>query len=124
MAYENIQRLLNGPGNGLTTAQQSENYRVFGELMKENIYLPDLLAKIKNAEDRTDRTNIDAELFAVMESAVKDDASVIEAKRRLQAEKTRVISNICMADDEYRKTFDAYRTAVNASYVSQRESRE
>ena len=126
MAYENIMRAVNG-GNQLTTAQQSENYSTFSELMKQGVYLPDLLKKIDSMEKRMAEIEkpkenpIDAELFAVMEQAVKDDPEVMGTKRTLQSEKTRVISELCIKDEQYRKAFDSYRRAVNSAYVSQKE---
>lgn len=127
MEYENIQKLLNNPGNGLTTQQQSDNYELFNKLMKDNVYLPDLMRKIDDLEKRVNEMDkpkenpIDAELFAVMEQAVKDDPQVLEAKRRLQAEKTRVISELCMKSEDYRRCFDEFRRAVNSAYVSAKE---
>jgi len=128
MAYENIQKLLNKPGEGLSTQQQADNYDLFNKLMKEGVYLPDIIKKIDALEKKVDEMDkprdnpIDAELFAVMESAVRDDSAVSDARRRLQAEKTRVISALCIADDGYRKAFEDYRRAVNAAYVNSRES--
>lgn len=125
--YDNIQKVLNGSTSTLTPAQQSENYKVFSDIMKEGIYLPDMMARLKELEakmekmDRPKENAIDAQLFAVMESAVKDDQGVIDAKRQLQAEKSRIISDLCMADERYRGAFDRYRTAVNAAYVGQKE---
>lgn len=125
--YDNIQKVLNGSTSTLTPAQQSDNYKVFSDIMKEGIYLPDMMTRLKELEakmekmDRPKENAIDAQLFAVMESAVKDDQGVIDAKRQLQAEKSRIISDLCMADEGYRGAFDRYRTAVNAAYVGRRE---
>ena len=127
MPYENILKAVNSEGKALSTKQQADNYSTFSELMKQGVYLPDLLKKIDDLESRVDEMGkpkenpIDAELFAVMEQAVKDDTGVLEAKRRLQNEKTRVISEMCIRDERYREAFDAYRRAVNSAYVSQKE---
>lgn len=126
--YDNIQKALGRPGEGLSTQQQSDNYETFSKLMKENVYLPDLLKKIDDLEKKVDEMGrpkenpIDAELFGVMEQAVKDDPSVVNARRILQNEKTRVISELCIKDEAYRKAFDEYRHVVNAAYVSLKES--
>jgi len=127
MAYENILKAVNSEGKALSTKQQADNYSTFSELMKQGVYLPDLLKKIDALESRVDEMSkpkenpIDAELFAVMEQAVKDDPAVVEARRKLQAEKTRVISELCMQSEAYRDAFNQYRRQVNSSYVSVRE---
>ena len=127
MAYDNILRAVGNTANALSTQQQSDNYEMFNKLMRDNIYLPDLLKKIDDLEkkvgemERPKENPIDAELFGVMEQAVKDDASVVNAKRILQNEKTRVISELCIRDEAYRKAFDEYRRAVNAAYVNMRQ---
>lgn len=129
MAYDNIQKILNGgSGDGLSVTQKSDNYETFNRLMKENVYLPDLLRKIDDLEkkvndmDKPKENPIDAELFGVMEQAVKDDPAVASARHTLQNEKTRVISELCIRDESYRKAFDEYRHVVNAAYVSLKES--
>jgi len=127
MAYDNIMNAINKPGEGLTTKQQADNYDIFGKMMKEGVYIPDLLKKIDNLESevkdlkKPKESPMDAQLFSVMEQAVRDDPEVVTAKRRLQDEKTRIISELCMADSNYRALFDSYRTAVNAAYVNKRE---
>ena len=128
--YDNILKAVGSQGNGLSASQQSDNYKAFSELMQQNVYIPDLLKKISDLEQKVDALDkpkdnpIDAELFSVMEQAVKDDASVVNAKRLLQNEKTRVISELCIRDDAYRKAFDEYRRAVNAAYVGLKQSSE
>lgn len=126
--YENIKNAINpGSGKGLSTQQQAENYDLFGKLMKEGVYLPDLIKKVDSLEAKINdlekpKVNpMDAELFAVMEASVKDDPAVIDAKRKLQNEKTRVISELCMKDEAYRRSFDEYRRTVNQAYVSSKE---
>ena len=126
--YSNIMNAINsGSGKGLTTAQQAENYDLFGKMMKEGVYLPDLIKKIDGLEKKVEdlskpkESPMDAQLFSVMEQAVRDDPEVVAAKRKLQDEKTRIISELCMADAEYRRLFDSYKTTVNAAYVSKKE---
>lgn len=125
--YENILKAVGNDGKSLSTKQQADNYDMFGRMMKEGVYLPDLIKKIDGLEKRVEdlskpkESPMDAQLFSVMEQAVRDDQSVIEARRRLQEEKTRIITELCMADEAYRRLFDAYRTAVNAAYVNKRE---
>lgn len=128
MAYDNIMKAIQGSGNGLTTQQQAENYDLFGKMMKEGVYLPDLVKKIDALESKINDLEkpkdnpVDAQLFAVMEQSVRDDPEVVAVKRRLQDEKTRIISELCMSKEPYRKLFDEYRTAVNAAYVAKKES--
>ena len=122
MAYENIQKAL-GAGNALSTQQQAENYDLFGKMMKEGVYLPDLIKKIDGLEKKIEDLSkpkeslMDAQLFSVMEQAVREVPSVVEIKRRLQNEKTRIIGELCMQDEAYRKLFGEYRTAVNSAYI-------
>lgn len=128
MTYDNILKAVNGSGNGLTTQQKADNYNTFTKLMEEGVYLPDLIKKIDALEKKVDSMNVpkdnplDAEIFAVMESAVKDDAKVIEAKTQLQAEKTRIISELCMSHESYRTLFDEYRRQVNGAYIARKET--
>jgi len=123
MAYENIMKAINKSGEGLTVQQQSENYEMFSKMMKEGVYLPELIQKINALETKVDEMSkpkesvIDAQLFSVMEQAVRSDPKVIEAKRKLQDEKTRIISEMCMQDESYRKLFGDYKTAVNSAYI-------
>ena len=124
--YDNILKAVGG-GSQLTTAQQSDNYSTFSEMMKQGVYLPDLLKRLDAMEkklseiEKPKENPIDAELFGVMEQAVKDDQAVVNAKRVLQNERSRVISELCVRDDGYRKAYDEYRRAVNAAYVAQKE---
>ena len=128
MSYENILKAMK-PGEGLTVQQQSDNYKAFSELMKEGVYIPDLLKKIDTMEKRIEALDkpkesvLDAELFSVMENSVKEDPSVLEAKAALQSAKTRVISELCMRDEQYRQLFEDYRRKVNTAYVSKKESK-
>lgn len=126
MTYDNILKAVSG-GNQLTNQQKADNYSAFNELMNNGVYIPELLQKMKQLEDRMNAIEkpkenpLDAELFTVMEQAVKDDPAVMNAKRALQNEKTRVISELCIKDDKYRSAFDDYRRAVNQAYVQNKE---
>lgn len=130
--YGNILKALGGQGqqsSGLTMQQQSDNYSAFSELMKQGVYLPDLMkrmegmeAKIKEMDAR--RSAEDMDLFAVMESAVKDASEVKEARQRMADEKSRVISRLCMDDPGYRDAVETYRRVVNQTYVKRKEGGE
>lgn len=107
---------------GLSYQQQTENYAAFSDLMKQGVYIPDLLKRIDALEAQVKEQGqrkevIDADLFAVMEASVKGDDDVKAAKQRLADEKSRVISEICSRDEGYRTAMEAYRRTVNAAYI-------
>ena len=114
------------PQGGLSYQQQTENYSAFSDLMKQGVYIPDLLKRIDALEAQVReqgqrKDTMDADLFSVMEAAVKGDDEVKAAKQRLADEKSRVISEICSKDEGYRQAMEAYRRAVNAAYVRHKE---
>ena len=112
---------------GLSYQQQTENYTAFSDLMKQGVYIPDLLKRIDALEAQVKEQGqkkdvMDADLFAVMETSVRGDDEVKAAKQRLADEKSRVISEICSKDEGYRNALDAYRRTVNAAYIRSKES--
>ncbi len=125
--YDNILKALgDNAKNGLTPQQKADNYTAFQRLMEDGIYLPDILKRIDDLEKKVDKirpqsSELDSELFAVMESAVRDDPDVKHYKSLAQAEKTRVIGELCIKDEKYRKAIEEYRRAVNAAYIRSRE---
>lgn len=132
--YGNILKALGGnqgqqgvqQSGALTLQQQADNYTTFQSLMNKGVYLPDLLRHIDDLEAKVSemkpaRQELDLELFAVMESAVKNDPDVKIVRQRMYDEKTRVITDICMQDQKYREAVDGYRRAVNAAYIRQKE---
>lgn len=127
--YSNILKAIgsNGATGGLTTQQQADNYSTFSKMMSDGIYLPDLVKKIDTLESKVKELEkpkpnpIDLDLFAVMESAVKEDPDVKRTRRTMQDEKTRVISELCMKDEAFRRATDEYRRAVNTAYVRAKE---
>ena len=66
--------------------------------------------------------DIDEDLFLVMEAAVADDPSVIEAKRRVTDEKMRVIAELCAKDPVFMAARDEYRRTVNKVYIARKEN--
>lgn len=132
MVYDNILKALSkqeepAPQAGLTFQQQSDNYSAFSDLMKQGVYIPDLLKRIDALEAQVKeqgakKDTIDADLFSVMEASVKGDEEVKAARQRLADEKSRVISEICSKDEGYRNALDAYRRTVNAAYIRSKES--
>lgn len=116
--YSNILKAIGAKqaDSPLTMEQRAKNYEVFDKIMKEGIYLPDLMDR------KQDKESISPEIFSVMENAVKDVQSVKDAKRRLSDEKTRVISEMCMRDAGYREAREAYNKAVSEAYVGARNT--
>ena len=130
-SYDNILKALNQPQStpaqgGLTFQQQSDNYSAFSDLMKQGVYIPDLLKRIETLEAQvreqgTRKDAMDADLFSVMEASVKGDEEVKAAKQRLVDEKSRVIAEICSKDEGYTKAMEDYRRTVNAAYIRNKE---
>lgn len=114
------------PQGGLTYQQQTENYSAFSDLMKQGVYIPDLLKRIDALEAQVReqgqrKDTMDADLFSVMEASVKGDEEVKAAKQRLADEKSRVIAEICSKDEGYMKAMEDYRRTVNAAYIRNKE---
>ena len=123
--YGNILKAIQ-PQRQLTPQQQSENLDAFKRLQDQGVSIPDLLKRLDSLEERVSRLSesrpgpAEAELFAMMAEAVKDVPEVSEARKRMQAEKTRAISELCMQDEGYRAAFERYRGAVSEAYMAQR----
>lgn len=131
MAFDNILNAIKSPETSkLTPAQELENYSAFSDLQKQGVYLPDLMAKVKEVDELRKRIDeidkakpsVDAELFAVMEQAVRSDPAVRDARQKVMDEKTRVIMELCRQDEGFRRASDEYRRAVNAAYVRSKEA--
>lgn len=133
-AYSNILNAMQSPAGAsagkLTPAQEVENYSTFSDLQKQGVCLPDLMRKVGEVDElkkrleavESERKPMDAELFAVMESAVKTVPSVKEARQRAADEKSRVLSEMCLRDEGYRKAVEDYRREVNRAYIAQKEA--
>ena len=82
--YDNILKALGKEDpqqTGLSYQQQTENYQTFSDLMKQGVYIPDLLKRIETLEAQvreqgTRKDAMDADLFSVMEASVKGDEEV------------------------------------------------
>ena len=130
--YSNILQAINGMNNGQNNSmtdltRRNENYKLVDQLNNEGISLKDLLSQIDDLKKKVEGMEkpaqaIDEDLFAVMESSVKDDPAVVEAKRKVSEEKTRVIAELCAKDPKFMAARDEYRRAVNRAYVAMRES--
>ena len=126
MDYSNILNAINGPK--LTPSQISENYKAFDEIQKQGVFLPDLLKRIEDLEQKVKTVptvpDITSEVFSVMESAVKDDESVKALRRRAQDIKAQIITEMCIKDPRYKSVLDEYRATVNRVYVASREEKK
>ena len=128
-SFDNIKRALGqSQSEGLSYQQQSDNYTAFSDLMKQGVYIPDLLKRIETLEAQVReqgarKDTMDADLFSVMEASVKGDEEVKAAKQRLADEKSRVIAEICSKDEGYMKAMEDYRRTVNAAYIRSKENR-
>ena len=134
--YSNILKALGGTPQanepapsmgGLSMAQQAENYDLFSKMMKEGVYLPDLIkrlddmeAKVKALESQP-KHDTNAELLAVMEQAVRNHQEVKTARQHVADVKSAIITEMCMQDQRYRDALEAYKTTVNKVYIQTRE---
>ena len=97
-------------------------------LMKEGVYLPDLIkrldemeSKIKTLESQP-KQDTNAELLAVMEQAVKNHPEVKASRQHVADVKSAIITEMCMQDQRYRDALESYKTMVNKVYIQTRES--
>lgn len=123
--YSNILNALQP--SKLTPAQQAENYKAFDEIQKQGVSLPELLKKIGEMETRlktiesVKAPDMSSEVFSAMEVAVKGDPEVKLAKQRASDVKSRIISEMCLKDERYRKAIEDYRATVSKAYVAKNE---
>lgn len=117
--YANILKALRT--EGMTVDKKAENYRAFDELMRQGVSLPDLMQRLESLENRVkemdEHPQQDREVFAVMESAVADDADVVKAKARREEVMERILTESCMRDKRFAEADRDYRAVVNAVYV-------
>ena len=57
-------------------------------------------------------------------SSRKIPSSVKNAKNRVSIEKNRVIADMCMKDEGFRKAYEDYKRAVNQAYIEKKEGQE
>lgn len=125
--YSNILKAVNGGKSGLSMQQQADNYNAFSKLMDQGVYIPDLIKRLDDLEERmkgveSPKAEADRELLAVMEAAVKGDPDVKVARQRVADEKSRIILDMCRQDQRYREAVDDYRRTVNSAYVKRSQS--
>lgn len=103
-------------GAGLSPAERVENYNLLERLNAEGRKLSDIL---KQAEEHRERPD-DPEIFDIMESEVKNEQAVKDARQRLADSKTMVLARICYQHPEYRQAMDEYRRIVTETYKAKR----
>ena len=74
------------------------------------MYIPDLMAKIKEVDALKKR-------IEEMESSVKDDPDVVKASKELSKRRDAIIDEVCRKDAEYSRLSDARRTAIETAYA-------
>lgn len=128
MDYSNIIQAINGQNNSMEDLnRRNENFKLVDQLNQEGVSLKDALGQIEALKKEIEELKkpskaVDEDLFMVMESAVKDDPTVVEAKRKVSEEKSRVIAELCAKDPRFMAARDEYRRAVNQAYVRSKES--
>lgn len=118
--YSNIMKALRSGSGEMDLGKKAENYKAFDELMRQGVSITDLVQRLESLEARVkemDDNPHDREVFAVMESAVSDDAEVIKAKAHRDEVMERILTESCMRDRRFSDADREYRTAVNAAYV-------
>ena len=114
--YANILKALRT--EGMTVDKKAENYRAFDELMKQGVSLPDLMQRLETLEARVkEMDEPQAEVFAMMESAVSEDPDVVKAKARREEVMERLLTESCMRDRRFAEADRDYRAKVNSAYV-------
>lgn len=119
--YSAILRAVNGQNQNKTDVL-SDNYRLVDQMNREGVSLRSVLDQIDDLKRKVEGLEkpakaMDDDLFAVMEAAVRDDPSVIEAKRRVTDHKNRVLAELCAKDAQFMAARDEYRRTVNKVYI-------
>lgn len=112
--YQNI---LNAIGqkpadNALSASERVENYNLLEKLNAQGIKLSDLMKKAEQSESKGE----DPEVFSIMESAVKNEPAVKEARQKAAEMKSSVLAKICYQYPEYKAVIDEYRAIVTKAY--------
>lgn len=143
MSYDNILKTISGQNQSqssiyegsdkmprqLSALELSQNYATFSDLQKQGVYLPDLVAKVKEVDElkrRLDeveksRPALDTAIFSTMEAAVADNPAVEAAKRRMDDARETVLRELCMKDPRFTEAYESYKTVVNREYVQAKE---
>lgn len=102
--------------------RRTENMKAAEKLSDQGVSITDLVSRLDSLEQKVREMEkpsetVDRSVFRAMESAVKEDSEIQQAKQRLADEKSRVILEACMKDPGYREAYDAYRSKVSEVYV-------
>ena len=132
MDYSNILNAINGqnPAQNSSMAdlnRRNENYRLVDQLNQEGVSLKEVLGQIDELKKKVESLekpakSVSEDLFLVMESMVRDNPAVLEAKKRLSDVKSMVLLEFCMKDPRFKEAYDGYRDTVNREYVSSHEN--
>jgi hypothetical protein len=132
MDYSNILNAINGqnPAQNSSMAdlnRRNENYRLVDQLNQEGVSLREVLGQIDELKKKVESLekpakSVSEDLFLVMESKVRDNPAVLEAKKRLSDTKNTVLLEFCMKDPRFKEAYDGYRDTVNREYVSSHEN--
>lgn len=119
--YQNI---LNAIGqkateNALSASDRIENYNLLEKLNSEGRKLSDILKQAENTQKIED-----ADIFKVMESEVRNNPAVKDARDRLTEVKTEIIVKMCSQYPEYRTAAETYRRTVRETYMKKRRDPE
>lgn len=132
MDYSNILNAINGQNQTQNSSmtdlnRRTENYKLVDQLNLEGISLKELLGQIDELKKKVESLekpakSVSEDLFLVMESKVRDNPAVLEAKKRLSDTKNTVLLEFCMKDPRFKEAYDGYRDTVNREYVSSHEN--
>lgn len=132
MDYSNILQAINGQNQTQNSSmtdlnRRTENYKLVDQLNQEGISLKELLSQIDELKKKVESLekpakSVSEDLFLVMESKVRDNPAVLEAKKRLSDTKNTVLLEFCMKDPRFKEAYDGYRDTVNREYVSSHEN--
>lgn len=135
MAYNNILNALsqqNPAQNPYQTQMdnlqtRTENYRMADELSKQGTSIKDVLGQIDELKKKVEalespKSEVDREVFAVMEKAVENVPAVKDAKKRMSDMKSAIITEMCLKDARFRDLYEDYKAVVNREYVASHES--
>lgn len=119
--YQNILNAINqkSTDNALSASERVENYNLLEKLNSQGIKLSDILKQAESTQKIED-----ADIFKVMESEVRNDPTVKDARDRLTEVKTEIIVKLCSQYPEYRTAAETYRRTVRETYMKKRGNPE
>lgn len=136
MSYDNILNALGQQNRSNPGSYQSQmdniqtrtdNFRMAEELSNQGTSIKDVLSQIDMLKKKVEalespKSEVNKEVFAVMEKAVAENPAVIDAKRHLADVKSTIIMELCMKDSRFKEAYDGYKATVNREYVNTHES--